>query len=300
VPGALPSREDSPLSLAARLGLYAMLAGLVVASFTVTPTRRAQVSAAPATADKPATAEEPAAARIAPMSRGLARALRDVDGLEFAVSPLPTPEPTQTPDLVAAPQSLRELTLEPSPEATDEPEALETAVPEPAPEATAAPEPEPEPEATPDPTPAPAPRPTPRPVAAPANSNTLAAEVHMLELMNASRVRAGLVPLVMDTRVADTARAHSAAEAQVRYVYHDGPDGSASSRNVPSCGTGWYGENTGKIWNNNVDALHIEFMNEPWVPINHRTNIMDPAFRRVGVGAVNGPDAMYMTMVFCR
>ena len=26
----------------------------------------------------------------------------------------------------------------------------------------------------------------------------------------------------------------------------------------------------------------------------------DPAFRRVGVGAVNGPDAMYMTMVFCR
>ena len=60
------------------------------------------------------------------------------------------------------------------------------------------------------------------------------------------------------------------------------------------------GENTGKIWNNNVDALHLEFMAEPWVPINHRTNIMDPAFRRVGVGAVNGPDAMYMTMVFCR
>jgi hypothetical protein len=27
---------------------------------------------------------------------------------------------------------------------------------------------------------------------------------------------------------------------------------------------------------------------------------MDPAFRRVGVGAVMGPDAMYMTMVFCR
>ena len=128
----------------------------------------------------------------------------------------------------------------------------------------------------------------------------LAAEVHMLELINASRARGGLVPLVMDVRVADTARAHSAAEARVRYVYHDGPDGTASSRDVPACGTGWYGENTGKIWNDNVDALHIEFMNEPWQPINHRTNIMDPAFRRVGVGAVNGSDAMYMTMVFCR
>ena len=237
-----------------------MLAGLVVASFTVTPARRAPVSAAPTIDD------ESVAARIAPMSRGLARVLRDIDNLELTVSP----------------------SLSPTPEATVEPE----------PEATAAPEPEPV--ATPDPTPEPTPRPTPRPVAALTNSTTLAAELHMVELINASRVRGGLVPLGADIGVADTARAHSAAEAQVRYVYHDGPDGNASSRDVPACGTGWYGENTGKIWNNNVDALHIEFMNEPWEPINHRTNIMDPAFRRVGVGAVNGPDAMYMTMVFCR
>jgi uncharacterized protein YkwD len=264
-----------------------MLAGLVVASFTVTPTRRAQVSQASAA---PTTKDEPAAARIAPMSRGLVRGLRDVDGLEFAVSPLPTPAPTEAPAIEVVPEALPEATVQPTPEVTAQPE----------PEATAEPEPEPEPEATPDPTPEPAPPPTPRPVAVLTNSATLAAELHMLELMNASRVRGGLVPLAMDIGVADTARAHSAAEAQVRYVYHEGPDGSASSRNVPACGTGWYGENTGKIWNNNVDTLHIEFMNEPWVPINHRTNIMDPAFRRVGVGAVNGPDAMYMTMVFCR
>ena len=275
------------MSLAARLGLYAMLAGLVVASFTVTPTRRAQVSEAPSVDG------EPAAARIAPMSRGLVRGLRDVDGLEFTVSPLPTPEATSAPAIEVVPEALPEATVEPAPEVVVEPELQVTAAP-----------PEPEPEATPDPTPEPrpepTPRPTPRPVAALTNSTTLAAEVHMIELMNASRARGGLVPLAIDMGVADTARAHSAAEAQVRYVYHEGPDGSASSRNVPACGTGWYGENTGKIWNDNVDALHIEFMNEPWVPINHRTNIMDPAFRRVGVGAVNGPDAMYMTMVFCR
>jgi len=122
----------------------------------------------------------------------------------------------------------------------------------------------------------------------------------MLELINASRAQSGLAPLATDIGVADTARAHSAAEAQARYVYHDGPDGTAHSRDVPACATGWYGENTGKIWNDNVDALHSEFMNEPWAPINHRTNIMDPAFRRVGIGAVIGADAMYMTMVFCR
>jgi uncharacterized protein YkwD len=259
-----------------------MLAGLVVASFTVTPARRAQVSAAPTIDD------EPVAARIAPMSRGLARVLRDIDNLELTVSPSLSPTPEATAAIEGVPEALPEATVEPTPEATVEPE----------PEATAAPEPDPV--ATPDPTPEPTPRPTPRPVAALTNSTTLAAELHMVELINASRVRGGLVPLGADVGVADTARAHSAAEAQVRYVYHDGPDGTASSRDVPACGTGWYGENTGKIWNNNVDALHIEFMNEPWEPINHRTNIMDPAFRRVGVGAVNGPDAMYMTMVFCR
>jgi uncharacterized protein YkwD len=256
-----------------------MLAGLVVASFTVTPTRRAQVSAAPTVED------EPPAGRIAPMSRGLVRELRDVDGLEIAASAMPTADATA---IEVIPEALPEATAAPASEVTEEPK----------PEVTA--EPEAEPAATPDPTPEPTPRPTPVPVAVLTNSTTLSAEVHMLELMNASRVRGGLLPLAMDIGVADTARAHSAAEARVRYVYHDGADGTANSRDVPACGTGWYGENTGKIWNDNVDALHIEFMNEPWAPINHRTNIMDPAFRRVGVGAVNGPDAMYMTMVFCR
>jgi uncharacterized protein YkwD len=277
-----PSREqDRPLNLAARLGLYAMLAGLVLASFTVTPptpARRLQASVAPTVED------EPAAARIAPMSRGLARALRDINGLELDVLQSPSPEPSAATTLDPAPEAPLDPAVQPAPDPAVDP----------------APEPEATPDPTPEPTAAPTPRPTPPPAVGLTNFTTLSAEVHMLELMNASRLRGGLVPLVIDIGVADTARAHSAAETRVRYVYHDGPDGSAASRNVPACGTGWYGENTGKIWNNNVDALHIEFMAEPWAPINHRTNIMDPAFRRVGVGAVNAPDAIYMTMVFCR
>ena len=265
--GASQNREqDGPLSVPARLGLYALLAGLVLASFTVTPERRAPVLAEPASNDS-------TEARILPMSRGVIRGLLQYDEPEPTPSPLPT---EATPDVAVQ------------------------AMPDPRPADSVDPQPEATPEPTPVPTPAPTPRPVARAVVAITNPTTLSAEGRMLELMNASRVRAGLLPLVMDISAADTARAHSAAEAQVRYVYHDGPDGSASSRNVPACGTGWYGENTGKIWNDNVDALHIEFMAEPWVPINHRTNIMDPAFRRVGVGAVIGPDAMYMTMVFCR
>lgn len=122
----------------------------------------------------------------------------------------------------------------------------------------------------------------------------------MLALMNASRAQGGLVPLVLDAVVSDAARRHSAVEAQYRYVYHDGPDGTAASRYVPVCGSGWYGENTGKVWGGGVDVLHREFMAEPWAPINHRTNIMDPNFRRAGIGAVQGPDALYITVAFCR
>jgi uncharacterized protein YkwD len=176
---------------------------------------------------------------------------------------------------------------------------------DPQPQAVATAEPTPEP--TPAPTPAPTPRPAPVPVrtAAPVaepviTTSTIEAELRMLALMNVSRSAGGLVPLALDQPVSAAARLHSQVESQHGYVYHDGPDGTAKSRDVPACGTGWYGENTGKVWRGNVDALHVEFMAEPWEPINHRTNIMDPAFRRVGIGAVQGSDALYMTMVFCR
>ena len=167
-----------------------------------------------------------------------------------------------------------------------------------APEAPPPPVVEPAPQPRPDPTIAP--RPVPAPPAITTSSSTLDAELRMLYLMNASRMLAGLVPLALDTGVSDAARKHSAVEAQYRYVYHDGPDGTARSRYVPACGTGWYGENTGKVWSGGVEVLHREFMAEPWEPINHRTNIMDPNFRRVGIGAVQGPDAVYITMAFCR
>ena len=264
--GASRNREqDRALSLAARFGLYALLASLVLASFTVTPERRAPVLAAPATDDS-------REARMVPVSRGVIRGLRDFNEPESTPSSVPIGTPTPATEIL--PDAPPADVLDPQPEATPEPTSA--------------------------PTPEPTPRPVVRPVAVVTNPTTAWAEVHMLELINASRAQGGLLPLSMDIPAADTARAHSGAEAQVRYVYHDGPDGTAAARDVGACGTGWYGENTGKIWNDNVDALHREFMNEPWIPINHRTNIMDPAFRRIGVGAVIGPDAMYMTMVFCR
>ena len=248
-----------------RLVLVLVLGSLVAGSFVLAP-------AGPLLAAAPAG--DPAAiARALTVSRGGFQTLRE-----------PAAPPAADAELVVP-----VATLAPTPAPTPDPTAVPT--PEPTPAVAEAPVPTPAPRAA-----------TPRP-AAPAPvvvSGVSGAELRTLTLMNASRAQSGIGPLALDAGVSVTARAHSAAEAQVGYVYHDGPDGTARSRDATACGSGWYGENTGKVWNGNVDALHWEFMAEPLIPINHHTNIVDPNFRRVGIGAVQGPDALYLTMVFCR
>ena len=212
-------------------------------------------------------------ARVAPAARGDRLMTVNVTlDVVWEAAPAPNAEPETGPATDVAPEQTEELA--------------------PAPPQLAQPAPQPKPEPT------PAPRPAFGSITM--SLETRQAEFRMLALMNASRLQGGLNPLALDAGVSDAARQHSAAEAQVRYVYHDGHDGTAASRDVPACGTGWYGENTGKVWSGGVDVLHREFMAEPWEPINHRTNIMDPNFRRAGIGAVQGPDAIYITIVFCR
>src|SRR5436309_9809937 len=167
VPSASPSREErSPLNLGARVGLYAMLAGLVLASFLVKPETAASKLAGPVASAVPA----PARAEL--LARGATRAPRDGD--RGPAAPAPSPSPGD--DLVTG---VADSIAEP-PVAQD-----------------------PEPEQTPEPSPLPAPRPpAPRPVAPVITVTTASAELRMLELMNASRARAGLTELAMDSRVA--------------------------------------------------------------------------------------------------
>jgi uncharacterized protein YkwD len=224
-------------------------------------------------------------ARVAPLARGEPLMITEVSfDLIRESAPVAARELLSTPTADVALASTSDLALAPA---------------EVPPAAEPAPEPPVVVEATPEPTRAPT-QPAPPGPAISTTAATHEAELRMLGLMNLSRVNAGLAPLALDAGVSEAARRHSAVEAQHRYVYHDGPDGTAKSRYVPACGSGWYGENTGKVWGGGVDVLHREFMAEPWVPINHRTNIMDPNFRRAGIGAVQGPDAIYITVAFCR
>ena len=228
-----------------------------------------------------------AVARVAPLARGerLMTGEASVAALRGDTAPAPVMEHTSEPTADAALAAMSDPALAPAAELPP--------VSEPARELPVA-------ERATRPSPAATERPAPAAAVMTTSAATHEAELRMLGLMNLSRVTAGLAPLALDAVVSEAARRHSAVEAQHRYVYHDGPDGTAKSRYVPACGSGWYGENTGKVWGGGVDVLHREFMAEPWEPINHRTNIMDPNFRRAGIGAVLGPDALYITVAFCR
>jgi uncharacterized protein YkwD len=229
-------------------------------------------------------------ARVAPLARGERLMITESSSDPMRdTAPAPATQTMSVPTADVALAAMADLTLAPAAEVPSAPEAAPERAPEPPVAAATA---------------VPTAPPTQRPAAAApvmtTSTATHEAELRMLGLMNLSRVNAGLAPLALDAGVSEAARRHSAVEAQHRYVYHDGPDGTAKSRYVPACGSGWYGENTGKVWGGGVDVLHREFMAEPWEPINHRTNIMDPNFRRAGIGAVLGPDALYITVAFCR
>ncbi|HEX9269594.1 MAG TPA: CAP domain-containing protein [Candidatus Limnocylindria bacterium] len=220
-------------------------------------------------------AAQPEPERARPVARGEPRAADDL-GVPLATL-APTPSPSPTP--------------EPTPEPTAPPPDP-TVGPATRPPAAVAPAAQPR---------VVTPAPASAPPAAPAASAS-AAELRMLALMNDARARAGVAALLLDAGVSAVARSHSALEASLGYVFHDGADGTARARDGAACGSGWYGENTGMVYGGNVDALHAEFMAEPLIAgvINHHANIVDASFHRVGVGAAQSGGALYMTMVFCR
>ena len=139
-----------------------MLAGLVLASFLVRPETAASKPAAGTLAS---VAPEPARAEL--LARGAARAPRDVDRGQATTAPSPSG------DLVI---TVADSSAEPPVMQDPEPEQVQ------------------EPEPTPEPSPPPpaARAPAPRPLAPVITVTTASAEGRMLELMNASRARAGL------------------------------------------------------------------------------------------------------------
>jgi len=130
-----------------------------------------------------------------------------------------------------------------------------------------------------------------------------AAEARVLELLNQARVEAGLDPLLPDDPLADVGRAH-ARDMYVRgYFAHDTPE-CAVGPDVPGCtdpfdrirraGISYLvaGENLALA--PTAETAHRGLLDSP----GHRANILNPDYRRVGIGVVAGPLGLMVTQEF--
>jgi uncharacterized protein YkwD len=135
--------------------------------------------------------------------------------------------------------------------------------------------------------------PPPPPPAAPATS--LAG--YALNQVNAARAAYGRAPLVLDAAISAVASAHAWDQANNGYFSHTGLDGSTRDTRLRRGGVSYTysGENqcyyVGMSQQATLDWCHQQFMAEPYPGYwNHKANILDARFTRMGVGiaTVNG------------
>lgn len=124
--------------------------------------------------------------------------------------------------------------------------------------------------------------------------DALAAEA--LQLLNASRIEAGLAPLRLDPTLSLLAYRHSQEQADRRQVSHHSSEfGLSTERRVRISfpGVPRLAENVGR--NRSLGRLHRALLASE----GHRRNRLDPAFTEVGIGlAWDGAYVLYLTEVF--
>lgn len=111
------------------------------------------------------------------------------------------------------------------------------------------------------------------------------AERHLFALINKARAAAGLAPLELDPALARVARAHSAEMLAHSFIGHISPTTGSPSDRVASAGIAFdrLSENVGT--SSSADEVHQGLMRSP----GHRSAILDPQSRRVGVGVAVPP-----------
>jgi len=109
-------------------------------------------------------------------------------------------------------------------------------------------------------------------------------EEQMLRLLNEERAHHGLRPLKMDRAIRDVARRHSVDMFSHGYFSHNSLDGSTPFDRMKKAGVQFEAAGENIALAPTVLIAHRGLMNSP----GHRANILEPRFRRVGIGAARG------------
>lgn len=119
---------------------------------------------------------------------------------------------------------------------------------------------------------------------------------YALNQINAARASYGLGALVLDPAISAVAYGHAADQLANNYFSHTSLNGMTYKQRLTAGGIsyGWSGEN--QCWLSGgggvqptLDWCHSAFWAEPYPGVaNHKANILNPNFRRVGVGIAVG------------
>jgi uncharacterized protein YkwD len=99
---------------------------------------------------------------------------------------------------------------------------------------------------------------------------------------NEVRVQNALSPLVVSPRLVDKAINHSQHMKRQNSLFH---------RQKPLCN--YWGENVGV--GPTARSIFRAFMESP----EHRANILNPNFKRIGIGIARSKDMLWITVEFC-
>lgn len=106
----------------------------------------------------------------------------------------------------------------------------------------------------------------------------------MLALVNEEREKAGLEPLVIDESLVAVARLHSFDMWEKEYFAHESPDGKTPFDRLVDGGVGFHKAGENLALSRDVQRAHKGLMESE----GHRKNILEPDFKRVGIGVVDG------------
>jgi uncharacterized protein YkwD len=143
----------------------------------------------------------------------------------------------------------------------------------------------------------------------PTPANLGRVQASLVCLHNEVRARAGLRPLVPDTRLERAAGEHSRDMVARRYFAHDAPDGRSFADRIIGAGytdrdqRWWLGENL--AWGRDARATPAAIMDAWMRSPGHRRNILKPLYRDVGLAVTlgaptGGPDAITVDAEFGR
>ena len=107
----------------------------------------------------------------------------------------------------------------------------------------------------------------------------------VVTLVNQERGKAGCDPVTVNSRLTSAAQDHSQDQADIGEMTHSGSDGSTVGQRITRAGYKWskVGENVASGTTSADRAMELWMNSEA-----HRDNILNCAFKNIGVGYVDG------------